>query len=391
MTTSHIVNSSEYILATESVITAGRRLQRSLSAGASPAKLEYAIVGLEHAAEMQESNGVAYHNFMFSELAATTEAEKSTRERMMEDMLSSVLTDVQIANVLMAAGQAVGELGEQKQPQKLGEALRRLENTSQIVGQSLASPLKNGAEPGRFGFAEEAGAPEVVNSVDLDSAIKTFKHRSDETLASLVKDAQEVVMSAFKALSDISADKVLEALSKLGEAIGGLSGAGRLLSQGVKKLENAVNSLTRLLGGDLLKKVKEPVKKIWDVLKDGKYVSGPLELSFGVKATKDQIDEILKSGNLKLGPLDEASNTLAKLKQAFKENMEILANLVTAVSVAGTILVLIPAIGAQAALVAASINCLILGAVVLIGMDYADSGMMLNRVRGVREVAKGMV
>ena len=391
MTTKHAVNSSDYIIATESVLTAGKRLQMTLAAGASPAKLEYAIVGLEQAAEMQDNRGVAYHNFMFSELETATEDEKSMRERMTEDVLASVLTDLQVANVLMAAGQAVGELGEQKEPQKLGEALRRLENTSQIVGQSLASPLKNGVEPGRFGFTEDAGAAEPVKSVDLNSAIKTFKQRSDEVLTSLVNDAKDVVMSAFKALSALNADKMLEAISKLGEAIGDLSKVGRLFSQGLKKLADAVNSLTCLLGEDLLKKVKEQVKKIWEVLKNDKYVTGPLELAFGVKATKEQIDEILKSGSLKLETLDEGSYTLAKLKQSFKENAEILSDLVAAVSVAGTFVALVPAISAQAALVTASIISLILGAVVLIGMDYTDSGIMLNRVRGVRGIAIGLV
>ncbi|MGH9937354.1 MAG: hypothetical protein ACREAM_13995, partial [Blastocatellia bacterium] len=141
MPTNHVINSSDYVLGAESVLTAGRRLQSALSTGASPAKMEYVIAGLEQAAEMQNNGGAAYHNFMFSELTTTSETEKATRERIMEDVLASVLTDLQVANVLMAAGQAVGELGAQPQPQRLGESLRRLENTSQVIAQSLASPL----------------------------------------------------------------------------------------------------------------------------------------------------------------------------------------------------------------------------------------------------------
>jgi hypothetical protein len=390
MSANHVVNSSDYVLSAELVLTAGRRLQSALLTGASPAKMEYIIAGLEQAAEMQNNRGAAYHNFMFSELTEASETEKVTRERIMEDVLASVLTDLQVANVLMAAGQAMGELGAQPQPQKLGESLRRLENTSQVIAQSLASPLRGGAEPGRFGFAEDVVAPEAVKSADLGSAKKTFKKRSDETLTSLVGDAKEVVMSAIKALSEIGAEKVAEAFSKLGDKIGELDKVGRLFRRGVRKLESAINALLRLLGEDLLKKVKEQVEKLWEGLKGGKYVSGPLEFAFSVKATSDRIDEILARDGLKLEALDDASNALARLKQAFKENMEILSAVVTTISLVGTFLLLIPAIGAQVALIAASANAMILGAVVLIGMDYTDSGILLKRVRGVKEIAEGL-
>jgi hypothetical protein len=110
-----------------------------------------------------------------------------------------------------------------------------------------------------------------------------------------------------------------------------------------------------------------------------------------VKAIGDRIDEILSKDGLRIESLDDASNALARLKQAFKENMEILSAVVAAISLIGALLILTPAIGAQAALISASINAMILGAVVLIGMDYTDSGVLLKRVRGVREITEGLI
>jgi hypothetical protein len=391
MSANHIVNTSDYILSTESVITAGRRLQKALETRANPAKLEYAIKGLERAAQQQESSGADYHAFMFSELETAPETDKITRERVTEDVLASVLTDLHVANVLMAAGQAVGEIEGEREPKKLRESLLQLERTSSVVEQCLASPIETGPEPGRFGFSEEAADTDTVKSPDLASAITTYKDRSGETLVSFVNDAKDVVMNVVKKLSEIDFDKVFDLLSDIGGKIGDLSKVGRLFKQGVKKLQDAVNALLRLLGDDVVQKIKTQVNKVWSGLKDGKYVAGPLEWSFGVEETKKQIQDILKSDKLNQESLDEGSNALAKLKVAFKENMGLLSGVAAAVSLAGTLLFFIPAIGPYAALTAASINLLILGAVILIGMDYTDSGILLRRVRGVREITLGML
>ncbi len=61
-----------------------------------------------------------------------------------------------------------------------------------------------------------------------------------------------------------------------------------------------------------------------------------------------------------------------------------------AVTFGGFALTLTPLAGPSPALLTAFAYLLILAAVLLIGMDYADSGRILQRVRGVREIAEGV-
>jgi len=386
--TDHVDWTSDYLNDTQSVLNAGRRLRRVLSKDHSTR--EYAVTQLERAAQQQKTGGEGYRAFMFSELDTAAEGDKQKRERVMEDVLAGVLTDLNVANVLMAAGQTLGEMGQKAGANVLDEALLRLENTTRIIEQSLPVPLSIGAEPGRFGFAEAAAELIVADSADLPSAIEGFRKRSNETLDDFVDQAKGVAVSIVAGLSKLDASKVLEALSGLGEKIEELPKVGRLFSQGIKKLQSAVDALMRLLGNDLLKKVKEQVGKIWNGFKDGKYVSAPLEWAFGIEGAKKEIEAALLSQGLNQQTLDEASNAVAKLRISFKENMGMLSGVVSAVSLAGTLLFIVPAIGQPLTLAAASIYVVILGAVVLIGMDYTDSGTVLKRIHGVGEIAKGL-
>jgi len=388
MTNNHVVHTSDYLLSAQSVLYASRRLRNVLDA--DRATLEYAITRLERAAQQYEDGGTGYRAFMFSELETTPEAEKATRERLTEDALASVLTDLQVANVLMAAGLTLGETGEKIEPRRLDEALLGLENTTRIIERSLASPLAEGAAPGRFGFTEEVAVPEAIQSADLPSAIETFRSRSDETLTTLVNETQGVVTSGVTALSRIDQEKVVAALSNLGLQIQALPKVGRLFRQGVEKLEGAIDALIRLLGSEALAQIKAKVEEVWRKVQEGEYVAQALEWAFGVEATRTHIAEILHSEGLKPEALDEASNALDRLAIKFEENMAMVQGLMSAVTLAGTVLALTPLAGPELALLTASAYVLILAAVILIGMDYADSGRILQRVPGVGEIASSV-
>jgi hypothetical protein len=388
MTTDHAVYTSDYLSSTQAVLFAGRRLQNTL--GAERSKLEYAVTGLERAAQQHEQGGTSYRAFMFSALDTLPESNQVTRERVTEDALASVLTDMQVANVLMAAGQASGEAGERAEPRLLDEALLRLDNTTRVLERSLPSPLAAGAEPGRFGFAEAASIPEVARSPDVPSAIATFKSRSEEVLTTLVSETQAVVTSVITALSKLDTDMVLAALSKLGVQVQDLPKIGRLFRQGIEKLAGAVNALIRLLGGQALEQIKARVEKIWQDVKNGEYITRVLEWAFEIDATRGYIAEMLALDGLTQEALDAASDAVAKLAAGFKENMAMARGIAAAIGLAGTVLALTPLAGPQLALLAASAYVAILAGIVLIGMDYTDASQLLQRVRGVREIAAGL-
>jgi len=388
MSSHHIVYTSDYLLSTQSVLYAARRLRNLIDAD-RPTQ-EYAIARLERAAQQYDTGGTGYRAFMFSQLEGTAEAEKATRERLTEDTLASVLTDLQVANVLMTAGLTLGETGEKVEPRYLDEALLGLENTARTVERSLASPPAEGAQAGRFGFTEGTAAPEAVKSADLPAAIETFRSRSDETLTALVDEAQKVVTSGLTALSRIDQEKVLAALSNLGLRVEALPQVGRLFRQGVQKLEAAIGALIQLLGSEALAQIKAKVEEMWRKVREGEYVDQALEWAYGVKATRTHIAEVLGSEGLEREGVDQASNALDQLVVKFKESMALSRGLISAVTLAGPLLALTPLAGPELALLTASAYLLIVATVVLMGMDYADSGRILRRVRGVGEIASGL-
>jgi len=383
----HAAYAKKYLQNTQSVVFAGRRLLDALDEG--PATLAYAIDGLEDASQEHEAGGTGYRAFMFASLDAAPPADKATRERMTEDALAAVLTDVQVANVLLAAGHTLGETGEKVPPSLLEGALTELETTRQSIEQPLTAPLV-GVQPGRFGFLGATAAAEPVVSPDVPSAIEAFRRRAQDTLAALVIDAQGTVSTVMKALDKLDKQKVLEALSRLGDQVQELPRVGRLFRRGVETLSGAIHALGRLLGGEIIARIKDRVEKLWQDAKAGKLVAQGLEYVFGVEATKKQVEDIMRLDGLDRGALDQASTSLQALSARFKENMAMAKNLTSAVTLAGTLLGLASLAAPSFVLLTAVAYLVIVAAVVLIGADYADSGSLLQRVRGVGQIAASL-
>lgn len=385
----HAALSRNYLSSTQSVLYAGRWLRDILDTDQET--VEDAVTQLERATRHHEAGGSGYRTFMFSELETTIEEDKTARERLTEDVLASVLTDLQVANVLMAAGLTLGEGGEKAKSRFLDEALLNLENTTRVIERSLSSPLTKGAEPGRFGFTEIIVAPETVEPVDLVSAIESFRNCAHETLITLVKEAEGVVTSVIAELSKIDEEKVGAAFSNLGRFTQELPKIGRLFRLGIEKLKKVIDALVQLLGTGALSEIKDKIEHIWEKVKEGEYIAHVLEWAFGVENTRVQISEIMNSAKLDQKRLKDANDSLESLTITFRENMAMAKDLVKTISFAGVIFALIPSAGPNLMLLGAFIYLVILAAVVLIGMDYADSGLLFKRVRGVREIAQSLV
>src|SRR6266849_3545399 len=195
--------------------------------------LDYAVTRLEEAARNQEDGATKYRAFMFAELETSGAVQKERRERISEDVFASVLTDLQIANVLMAAGNAVGETNGDSRPQLLDEALNDLDETTPVIQRGLSSPLAKGSEPGRFNFSGTSAKPTVFTSADAASAVQTFQKTSDEILEKLVGGVHEVALGVFDALKRLGPQEKLEALNQLGGPVQTLTGMiRRLINQG---------------------------------------------------------------------------------------------------------------------------------------------------------------
>lgn len=388
MATTHTISTSRYLLNTAGVLAAGRELQNML--GEDLETLDYAVTQLEEAAKDQEIGGTKYRAFMFAELKKSKGAQTERRERISEDVFATVLMDMQIANVLMAAGQVVGETNGESEPQLLDEALNDLEKTRPVIARGLSSPLAKEKGPGRFNFSESPAKSKVSRPAKSESAVQTFKRVSDDTLDQLVSGVYEVSLSVFAALKKLSPEKILEALDQLGGPMKTITGLiRRLISQGIQKMKQAIDDLVRLIGNDAITKIRDEIKEIWTSSEKG-IVDVLLARIIGVATVRASIATILSLDGIDEDTATQGSNDLAQLLIPYKGNMEMAKKSVKAISFASSVLVLTPIAGQKIALFAASSYLIILAAVVLLATDYADSGVILQRVRGVGKIASGL-
>jgi len=393
MAANHKASTGRYLANTSAVLLAGRSLQDALSAEFDVDSLDYAVTQLTEAAKTQESGAKSYRSFMLTELETTEVVEEEKRERISEDVIGSVLVDLQVANVLMAAGNAVGEVNGNAQPELLDEALNDLEETRPVIASGISSPLAKGAMSGRFNFSGEAAVEEeekVFQSPDEESALQTFKKVSDETLEQLATGVYEVALGVLDALKKLSPEKVLEALDQLGGPVKTITGlARRLISQGIQKMKRAIDDLTRLIGNDAIKNIKDKVEEIWNNREKGIAVALVGRL-IGVEATRAGITALLSAKGIDKAIADQCSNEVARLLKPYRNNVAIAKKIVKAISFGSSVLVLTPIAGQKIALFAASSYLIILASVMLIAMDYADSGRILRFVRGVGEIANSL-
>ncbi|MCA2624926.1 MAG: hypothetical protein IM507_12540 [Microcystis sp. M20BS1] len=354
---------NQYLERAESVVQAGQQLQALFN---EPEEMrQFAIDNLERAAQDYGNEGTTYRNFMFSEL----ESEKADKEPAVQGTLVSVLNDIQVANVLIASGQALGETGEVQDPEILRQTLRQLEETAQHIKQTLAN------------FAEDSSTSDNRNTREI------FRKDSEEALNTFVDEAANVATSIFDELSrNTDRLNIGDLLTRLAsDILNQLSEVGRLIKQGVQFIKEAFNSLLRLLGeanlGSFIDNLKNTAKEIWDKFKES---GSPLEQSiawaFGVEDVRSRRDEKLLQ-NLNEQSLIDGSNELKELKNNFTKEMKIVGGLVIVTFSVSLLLHFWP--DPTLLQVIIGLYWLLLLFVIFRGIDYTDSRGGISLVRGV--------
>jgi hypothetical protein len=364
----------------ESFLFAARRLRRALDQKDAP-RLEDAVGELEQLAERSRTAGDLFREFGFSEPPSAGAAEGPaglTPER----VLLTLELDLEVANLLIAAGRAVGE-GGQVDRMPLDRSLGRLETATRALEQDAR---------GAGGFAFEAGQEAArPASPDLPAAIEAFRTRGRDTLQMLVRETQGVATGIIDSLSQLDPRKVAEALGALGRHAQDLPNVGRLVRQGLRRLLAVIQGLVDIVGARAIDALRERVRTLWDDVREGRHVARALESVLGVEAVGARIAQVLASDTLEVERLDRASEALDRLQPAFLQTVETMRSLVAGVALAGTLLAFTPAAGPWLALAMASAYLAVLAAMVLVAMDYADSEQLLQRVRGVGDTAAGLL
>ena len=234
----HIISTNRYLLNTASVLTAGRQLRSML--GEDAETLNFAITQLDEAARDQDVGIESYRAFMFSALDKSKTTQKEKRGKITEGLLATVVADLQVGSVLVAAGQAVGEAGVkftgQAAEDQLDEALASLEETTPVISRGLSSPLSGGAKPGRFNFSgspDNAQPPQAIESPDDASAVNTFRTLSQQNMETFVSEFRGVALKVVDAIKEpLKKIKIMEVFEKLGGPVKTAADLiGRLISR----------------------------------------------------------------------------------------------------------------------------------------------------------------
>ncbi|NOZ29190.1 MAG: hypothetical protein GXP39_14230 [Chloroflexi bacterium] len=395
MPESHVLYTSDFLLSARTLVLAGQDLQEAL-AESDPAAIEFAITEMEQAYTRYDQASERYHMFMLGRLGTTRSAAQA--ERVSVDGLASLVTDFQVAYVLVAAGQAVGE-GEPTTPDSrtiattppsLTEALGALEETTRALRRPLTEPITQPPSATR-GMLRPAEAPEVeaFRSLSLQKAVQTFQAVTSETLEALVEGVHQAIMACAEALSRLDEDAVLRALQMLGLELEQIPNLGRLIRLGVDRLKKAITALTSWLGEEALDSLKEKIENMLRRWLSGDQLDATLRWALAVEDTQQLAQTALAQPSLTVEKLDQTATEIKLLRTRFDNHVDLITQAARTVTLIGGLLTTV--LGTQAMLLSAVAYLAVITWAVGMGIDYADSGRILDRVEGVGTIIRRLL
>jgi hypothetical protein len=359
---------------TRSVRLAATELREALTLPAAEraARVRAAKEWLLRAADDQGRESDTARSLYFAAPPATSAKTVSTAET-----LAGIIAEAQVANTLIAAGQALGETGGEARPEALDDAIVALDSTTDFAVQ-IESALHFSAQP--------------THSPDLSTATKTFQSRVQETLNTLVTGARDASRTVVDKLAKLDPTAALDALAQLGGPLAKLHDIGVFIKKGFEKLQQAMNSLRELLNADALREVKEKLNALWNHLSDGTLVDSLLAWVFHRQEIDSAVPNALAKTGLAATAVDSATDLLPALEEGFKSKMA-WSKALTAVIAgsAGLVLMFGHVAAGPVALVTAGAYLLILTAIVLIGRDYAGRTGLFHEGKGILGVVESLV
>jgi hypothetical protein len=368
---------SEYVVRTESVLYAAERLRDAVTRGEA---IEVAAERLERSGRLHEEGAEMQRAFMFEQLDAAPSPTATSQT--VDEALAVALADLDVGNVLLAAGQATGETGEERDVPTLNRAVRDLGRTTELLRRGAQAA--GGAR--QFAF-EDTGPDSSVESVDVSTALETYGARSKEALDDIVRGTADIAVSVIDQLSEVKLEDIGKAVSTLGESHA-LPRLGRLVRLGARKIEAAIQALVRLLGTDSVKRTRSAVERFVKQTRPNGVRAAVVEAILGVGETRAAVTSVLERREADGSALDRASEELARLRVSFAAKKRLLEGISAAITLAGALGSII--FGPPVALFAAAAFLLLLAGAFLLAMDFTDSRDILRRVRGVGEIAQSL-
>ncbi|MEH1125491.1 hypothetical protein [Micromonospora sp. CPCC 206061] len=293
-------------------------------------------------------------------------------------LLGAAATRLHVAEVALAAGEAVGETATGEPPstrESLDHALTGLRDT--------ATSLTDREEADATRSFESA----VVTSPDLATATATLRKTVAETLDSITQQTSAALASPFRAAAGLAPEAARKAWESVTERLQVGDLGGRLTRLGIRALLSAIDALRRLVPGHWLATARVKLVELRDRLEAHGGTDAAVGWLLGVGAVRAETDAIAVRPGLEIARLDTASLDLTALSARYTSAMEMVGLIQAGIAGLGLIkLVGLAVPHLTAVLVGAE---LLVGAVVIVlALDYVDSTMAPSWVRGARTIIR---
>ena len=359
-------------------------LNTAVAAGEA-ADVEFAADVVIRAADAYSGMASRYERFGFDEIAS---GAKPGRETAASDLLAGTLVDLEIANALMAAGQAVEGGGTSDSAAQLQAATVRLNALTKVVSQGIGPGFDVPAQGGRFGFDEVLPAAPAAPSPNLKTAKAGYESLVTEYLATLIAESKKVVQSACNALVGFGADKLAEAVGGIGKSVAELPRVGKLIAKGLQMAVKAVQKIMELLGSQNAEALRKKAEEIFGQFQQPEGILDKfLAYSYAVAATKDRVKVLLSDTSAEAQKIDGAGAKLRDAQRRFREQMALLMRIVDGVTFSKRLAdKFVPE--TTTILLFGSFYALTMDYAVLASMDYADTAGFINMVEGVVSISE---
>lgn len=285
-----------------------------------------------------------------------------------EDLLAIALSQLNVAAALTAADQAAAG-----RPGSLDEAVEGL--------RAATSTLKGPSEAEQQRYEAAGAAP-----LDLAGSVEACRAQVATTLDLLCEKSAGVTTQSFAAAKKLAPEQIRDALSTLGSKLSLETRGRRLVQLAVRAVDRALAALARLIPAEALERAQQRMHDLWEDLQHEKPMTAVMATLFDTRGARARADEVLGAGGLQPGRVQTATAELARLAARYGEHAALASAVVTGIGAVSVGLGFLHLVIPHLAAVTASAVLLVIATVVLLGMDYADAGGGLDRVKGVRVV-----
>ncbi len=342
------------------------------------ADIAFAAEAVSNAADAYAGRSGTYGKFGFDQLAARETARTLAPDEAAGDLLASALVDLHVANTLIVAGQAAGEVPQRASSQQLEDA------TSQLNALTASDAPLRGM---RFGFDAGVAPALVAASPTLDAAKAAYQKRCDEVCAGLVSGTKKVLEAAYKQLKALDATQLVQAINSIGQTAVNMPDAGKLIGKGLQMAVRALEKIAQLLKSTTAQTLRDQAGKLLEMLTgSADLLDAFLNLAFGVSNAKKKVQGLLEGTTSAKEKIDEGAGNLAALGTRFAGQTALLDKIISVLAAAKAVAGLFLPQAASTALFG-GFYLLLMNYALLAGMDYADSAGSPDFVAGLMKIS----